>query len=370
MNRKKVSIIIIAYNVEPFFVQCLDSVLNQTLDDIEIIIVESSSSDRTGIIADEYAIKNPGKMRVIHTPKKGLGHARNTGLMTATGDYIGFVDSDDWVERDMFEVLYNEAKSSKADLVTCNYQTYLYINKNNTNLFNLRGLKTLLSASVRRGVVYRGFEDLGYRDERSNSIMSGTTAVWNKLFRRELVEGRSFFEDIVPEDYDFTISSIVEAKKISHVDSVLYHYRVWENSTLGDMKFFKQDPYQLFETIARTREKFLLKTPELISAFDDRAVLGLFNWNIDNIHAIKDGNVRRAYGLKWSQLLNITLPEWYDKDVIKNWTVGVKALEELVSCYRTEQIDDRYDALVQKISSPPYSVTITVLRSLRKMVRL
>ena len=112
------SVIIPVYNVEPYLEKCLDSVLKQTYKDMEILIIDDGSTDRSGAISDEYAAKD-SRIRVFHTENRGLSAARNLGLDNAVGGYIGFVDSDDWIEPDMYEVLLKKAEETGADIVEC-----------------------------------------------------------------------------------------------------------------------------------------------------------------------------------------------------------------------------------------------------------
>ena len=112
----KVSIIVPVYNVEKYLNRCIQSLLNQTLKDIEIIMVDDGSPDRCPQMCDNYA-KKDNRIKVIHKQNAGLGYARNSGLEIATGEYIAFVDSDDFVNSQMYETLYNNAVSTKADVV-------------------------------------------------------------------------------------------------------------------------------------------------------------------------------------------------------------------------------------------------------------
>ena len=114
--RPRVSIIVPMYGVEKYVEQCIDSLLKQTLQEIEIILVDDGSPDRSGEIADEYA-KKDSRIKVVHQKNSGLGPARNTGIRVATGDYIGFVDSDDWANHQMFARLYEVAVKNNADIV-------------------------------------------------------------------------------------------------------------------------------------------------------------------------------------------------------------------------------------------------------------
>ncbi len=117
----KISIIVPAYNRERYIAKCLDSLLAQTYKDYEIIVVDNNSEDRTAVIADEYARQNP-KITVIPCKKQGVSCARNAGMKAATGDFISFIDSDDYVDPEMFAELHAKAVEHKADIVVCGIQ--------------------------------------------------------------------------------------------------------------------------------------------------------------------------------------------------------------------------------------------------------
>ena len=109
MSKPKVSVIVPIYNVEKYLDRCMQSVLNQTLKDIEIIMVDDGSPDNCPSMCDEYARKD-NRIKVIHKKNGGLGFARNSGLEIATGEYVAFIDSDDFIDTSMYETLYNTAK--------------------------------------------------------------------------------------------------------------------------------------------------------------------------------------------------------------------------------------------------------------------
>lgn len=129
----KVSVVVPIYNVEKYLKQCVDSLLNQTLKDIEIILVDDGAKDGSGKIVDEYKNKFTN-VKVIHQANGGLGPARNTGIENATGEYIAFVDGDDWVQSNMYEKLYATAQKSNSDIVVsghCDYKNeFLLLQKN------------------------------------------------------------------------------------------------------------------------------------------------------------------------------------------------------------------------------------------------
>jgi len=117
---EKISIIVPVYNVERYIRKCVKSLINQTYKNIEIILVNDGSPDNCGQICDDFA-REDRRIVVIHKENGGLCSARNAGLSVATGKYIGFVDSDDWIRADMYEYLYINAKSHDADIACCNY---------------------------------------------------------------------------------------------------------------------------------------------------------------------------------------------------------------------------------------------------------
>ena len=116
----KVSVIIPIYKVEKYLSRCLDSVVNQTLEDIEIVLVDDGSPDSCPEICDRYA-KKDSRIKVIHKKNEGLGYARNSGMLIATGEYIAFLDSDDYVSKDMYEKVYSELKRTDADCCVTGY---------------------------------------------------------------------------------------------------------------------------------------------------------------------------------------------------------------------------------------------------------
>ena len=128
MSEPKVSVVIPMYNVEKYLDTCVQSVRKQTLQDIEIILVDDGSPDRCGDMAEEYA-KQDSRVKVVHRKNGGLGPARNSGMEVATGEYIGFVDSDDWIEPQMFEELYAAATQRNADICFSGMQCMVMVQK-------------------------------------------------------------------------------------------------------------------------------------------------------------------------------------------------------------------------------------------------
>lgn len=205
----KVSIVVPMYGVEPFLNKCVDSLLAQSLHDIEIILVDDGSPDRCGEIAEEYAIKD-NRVKVIHQKNSGLGPARNTGMAAATGEYIGFVDSDDWANNCMFERLYNAAKKNNADIAVgghCDWREGKVIRSKRHPLAG----KTVMDRSeideIRRNLYGRSIDD--------KVTEAFPMSVWIAVYRKTLIDNNQLkFKNIISEDVIFNISAYKFANKM------------------------------------------------------------------------------------------------------------------------------------------------------------
>jgi len=212
----ELSIIIPVYKVEPYLRKCLDSVVNQTCRDLEIILVDDGSPDNCGAICDEYAARDD-RIKVIHQENKGLSAARNAGLKIAAGKYLGFVDSDDWIEAEMFEVLLRALQETGADISVCGrYEEY----KDHKVAYCWPEIRTLDREEA--------LEELLRNDKLQN-------LVWDKLYRRELFEGIWFPEGKTFEDMAVMHWLILRAKRVVCVPGILYHYLQRSDSIIGDI---------------------------------------------------------------------------------------------------------------------------------------
>lgn len=203
---KKVSVIIPVYNVENYLRKCLDSLVNQTLKDIEIIVVNDGTTDNSQEIIDEYVKKYSKKVVSIIQENGGQGTARNTGLLHAKGEYIGYVDSDDYVEENMYEELYKKAKEEDSDIVICG-----------------------------NNVVKENYDFLS-KEEVDKEFLLGKMAVWNKIYKKNIIVDNKiqFRSKVWYEDLDFTMKVYFSSKKISYVDKPLYNYLLREGSTMNN----------------------------------------------------------------------------------------------------------------------------------------
>lgn len=170
----KISVIIPVYNVEQYLPQCLDSLKNQILSDLEFICINDGSVDGSLDILQAYAAEDH-RFVIINQKNRGQGYARNKGLEAASGEYIGFVDPDDWVEPDMYEQMYNLAEKYNADTVECNYEHYIESPKT----------VTTMPGNIKRPLPETSDGILSYNWTQlpgQHLIWSCPHAVWNKIF--------------------------------------------------------------------------------------------------------------------------------------------------------------------------------------------
>lgn len=205
-----ISIIVPIYNVGRYLEQCLISILEQTYRNLEIILIDDGSTDTSGAICDSYQ-KNDDRIKVIHQKNGGLSRARNVGIKLAQGTYLAFVDSDDWIEKDYIEKMYEACKSKEADICVCNFEK-VWHNKNKSIPIKAK--------------VY---------DENVMSIMFGQdctamTVAWNKLYKKELWKEIVFTPGKIHEDESTTYKVFYKAKRIVVINEILYHYRMLETS--------------------------------------------------------------------------------------------------------------------------------------------
>ena len=199
----KVSVLIPAYNVELYLPRCLDSILSQSFKDFEVILIDDGSSDATGKICDEYAQKDV-RIKVFHQENQGISATRNLCLQYASGEYIQFVDSDDWIDVSALYTLVTEAEREKCDVVVFDFR----IVSHNNDV-----------------VVSFPFEDIG--EVRKIYISSLWAVLWKNLIRRDLFMHNNInFPEGIDGGEDYYVMSLVvlNARKIKYIPKILYNY--------------------------------------------------------------------------------------------------------------------------------------------------
>lgn len=212
----RISIIVPVYKVEQYLNFCIESIVNQTYKDLEIILVDDGSPDRCPLICDEWAVMD-ARIRVIHKENGGLSDARNAGMAISTGDYIGFVDSDDWLDFDYYEKLIKAIEDNNAEIaasdVVWEYGDHQEFNKryNQTLFLTEEALDTILCGN--------GFH----------------ATAWNKLYRADIIKEFSYPLGRLHEDEFVTYRAVAKASRLALCQETKYHYRQREGSIMNSV---------------------------------------------------------------------------------------------------------------------------------------
>lgn len=229
MSQRLVSLIIPIYNSEAFLEKCLSSAVSQTLGEIEIILVDDGSSDGSFAIIDSFAENDP-RIKVFKQQNKGPGAARNLGLRMASGEFVAFMDSDDWIDEEFLEKMYNAAVENDADVVMCNHKKVI-----NDSLTLPLPKHSLPKTPGFRKIMKNAVSDTGIRGY-----------VWDKLYRRAIFEenGIEYPEGLYYEDLATTFKLFYYSRKTVFLKESLYFYLQRPNSITK-----KIDPKPIFDRI-------------------------------------------------------------------------------------------------------------------------
>ena len=221
----KVSVIVPVYNVEKYVEKCIKSLVDQTLQEIEIIAVDDGSKDGSKSIVDNYIKKYPDKIKYLYKENGGLSSARNFGIPYANGEYIAFLDSDDYVEPTMYEEMYKLAKKDNADMVECDF-IWEYPNKQKYDY----------------GVVYNG---------KKEAIEKARVVAWNKLIKREIIENEKieFPFGLRYEDVEFFYKLVPRLNKISFMKKYFIHYVQRDNSIANTQNTKTKDIFKVLNNV-------------------------------------------------------------------------------------------------------------------------
>lgn len=216
MNKEKISIIVPVYKVEKYLEKCIASIVNQTYTELEIILVDDGSPDRCGEICDQWA-KKDSRIKVVHKENGGRSDARNAGVEIATGEYIGFVDSDDLLEPDMYQVLFDKLMKYGADIAVCERQT-VWEDESQKKQSQSNEFKILDGDAALKLLIGDGISQV----------------VWNKLYRREVIGDIEFEVGKYYEDEFWSYQVFGRAKKVILMDYVGYYYRQHPGSIMAE----------------------------------------------------------------------------------------------------------------------------------------
>ena len=306
---KKVSIIVPVYNMENYLKKCMDSLVNQTLKDIEIIVVNDGSTDNSLNILKEYEKEYPKLIKIIDQENGGISVARNNGIEIATGKYIGFVDSDDFVKIDMFEKLYKKIEETKSDIVVCDYEEY-YMNSENYKYIEV--IKNIKCDNL-------------YNDP---SIINNIDyAPWNKLYKRELFKNIRFPKKVKYEDLSTILKTFLLANKISTIKESLYLYRINDNGETKTVNKKVKDILIILNDIVEYSKS--------INAFDkiklelkDMTVDKLFYYIISS-YQLNDKDFVNEFRNEAIDFLNKNFNNW-KITLLKNKKLNLKLISKII----------------------------------------
>lgn len=215
-----ISVIVPIYNVEEYLNRCLNSIINQTEKDFELILVDDGSPDKCPQMCDEWA-KKDNRIVVVHKENGGLSDARNSGLKIAKGKYIVFIDSDDWIDKQYLKFLLETITSSKSEIVECN-------------------IKRCEDDTIQDDMIYQKIDQNGIKKYNAIEAMGKLIReqefhqyVWNKIYRRDTIGNILFEKGKTNEDEFWTYQVFGNAKTIVHIDESLYYYYQRESSIMG-----------------------------------------------------------------------------------------------------------------------------------------
>jgi len=289
---KSVSVIVPFYNVENYIEKCLNTLVHQTLEDIEIILVNDGSQDRSMVVVKKFLEQYPDKITYLEKENGGLSDARNYALPYAKGEYIAFLDSDDYVEKTMYKDMYELAKKEDSDMVECNFY-WEYPDKKKEDV----------------GVAYNGKKEM---------LEKVRVVAWNKLIKKEVLEKSkvTFPKGYRYEDVEFTYKLIPYLDKVSFLKKPCLHYIQREGSISNNQNERNKEIFDVLEHVID-----FYKENDLYDEYKDELeyiyIRYAFCSSLLRIVKIKDEFVqRKLLDLTWEKV-NTIFPNWKKNPVLK-----------------------------------------------------
>ena len=293
----KVSVIVPIYNVEKYLEKCINSLLSQTLEDIQIILVNDGSKDNSGNIAREYEKNNKNRIIYVEKENGGLSDARNYGLKYATGDFVAFLDSDDYIEKNAYEEMYNKAIEENADYVECDF-IWEFPNKIRV--------------------------DKQYPYKNKKEMLSFVRVVaWNKLIKRQLITDNNleFPKGLRYEDVEFTYKLIPFINKFTYVDKPFIHY-VQREGSIANVQ--NERTAEIFTVLDNVIEFY--KKNNIYEKYRDELEYNYARYllcsSLKRMCKIKDKSIREKLLTESWERLNLNFPNWKENVILKTVNIG------------------------------------------------
>lgn len=301
MKKPDISIIIPAYNAEKYIDKCIESIINQTKKELEIIIINDGSTDNTEKIIKKYSDK---RINYYKNKNQGIGKTRNFGIKKSTGKYLMFIDSDDYIEKDTCELLFNKAEGDNLDLVICDFY------------------REFENKLVEEKII--NFKNTNLKD-KPELLYKINLSPWNKLYKSEMIKDNNIYfnEEFKYEDTPFVFMSLDKAKSIGKVNKYLNHYIIHDNSetTVRDEKCF-----DIFEIINIVRDYFKDKE------YSHESINKWTVWIITNFtiqqRVQKDKNVAMDFIDHAFDYLKINVPDYKDNKYYETRSFLKRSIEK------------------------------------------
>lgn len=252
LNNPLISVIIPCYSVENYLERCVESVVNQTYRNLEIILVDDGSPDRSGKLCDEWA-KKDNRIKVIHKNNEGLGFARNSGMEVATGEFIAFVDSDDYIKPQIYGELIKKALDTNSDIVYCGHIKQLSNNKQ-LEICDFKNITTFEKKDLLE--LSKGF----FSPSMFNPQML-TMSVWHAVYKKCIITQQFYSErEVGSEDIHFQVSAMLNANRVTFIPNAFYVYCYNGESLSHEFNLTKYERYKkLRDILNNTYSKYEIK---------------------------------------------------------------------------------------------------------------
>ena len=354
--KPKISVVIPVYNVEKYLSQCLDTIIAQTLKEIEIICVDDGSTDASAQILEDYAGKD-SRITLLKQKNLRAGVARNAGLTIAQGEYVSFLDSDDFFEKNMLEKLYEKAKVENADIVMCDL--FLYDEKQSSD--------TKAEWTLRCNTINK-FHSFTYKDVPENIFNISNCWVWNRLYNRNFINKHNLrFQSLgCANDTFFSCIAQVLASKITYIPDRLIHYRInrINAGNVTSVNFRKKHPEDLLNCFAKIHSKLInLKIYDSVKLSFLRVAVEHIYWSrsglIDNAQCYKmfktyfsrhyknifddltldthDNILKRKYAVLRNILVDCGVFKEIPKRIFYVWGFNEPKKDEVIKCIKSWQ---------------------------------
>lgn len=293
----KVSVIVPIYNVEKYIKKCLNSLVNQTLQEIQIILVNDGSKDKSGEIAKEYAQMYKNKILYLEKENGGLSDARNYGIPYAEGEYIAFIDSDDYIDENAYEEMYDKAKKENSDYVECDF-IWEYPNKNKIDR-------------------YKEYTDL------KEMFKNVRVVAWNKLIKKEIILKNNLYfpKGLRYEDVEFTYKLIPFINKFAYVDKPFIHY-VQREGSIANVQ--NERTAEIFTVLDNVIEFY--KKNNIYEKYRDELEYNYARYllcsSLKRMCKIKDKTIREKLLTESWKRLNSNFPNWKENVILKTVNIG------------------------------------------------